>query len=176
MSLIRYIEKAQKELGRDLTKVSDAYIKEGRQVLIAQGHYASGSLDESFESEVVGTFEGIVSAEISFNEYGLALDTGVRPDKVKYAIKHLIPWAKIKHPDKSDEEIKNFLHATRTTHKTEGIGTKASSRFSSNGKRTGWIGDMTESVDKPEDFISFDRILDIILEGIVKNHGKGSRT
>lgn len=161
---------------KGLLKAADKYIDAGRKELKAQGHSASGRLEKSFETKLVGSLEQIMSADIYFNDYGIYLDTGVRPQNVRYSIAHLISWAKIKHPSKSLQEIKSFLYATRTVHKREGIATKASRRFSSTGKRTGWIADSMKKVDKVEDFIDFDKAVQLLLNKIAESYGESSRT
>lgn len=175
MSLLSYIRKAQKELSEQLDSVADAYIKEGRKQLQIQGHKASGALERSFESDIRSTLNDIAGAEISFNDYGIYLDTGVRPDKVRYITTQLIPWARIIMPGKTLTELKTFLYFTRKKHKTEGIGTRASRRFSRNNKRTGWVGDTVENVNEPQDLFSFDRVIGCVMQGIIDNHGKGRR-
>ena len=113
----------------------------------AQGHELSGSAVKQMETMVkfeINTLviEGFVPDYMAIN------NEGVSSNKIPYYpnsgrktskyIDGLIDYAK-RRMGKSDKEAKSVAFAIASKHKREGMPTKASARFSSTGKRTGFI-------------------------------------
>jgi hypothetical protein len=123
--------------------------------LEAQGHYNTGRLSKSLEYEVVfenGAFVGRMGGE----DYGLALEFGIRPEKIPYSpgrgrggrsqyIQGLVKFWQGK--GLNDREALSAAFATANVHKREGVPTRASYQFSRTGTRTGFITEvLNESI------------------------------
>jgi hypothetical protein len=113
----------------------------------AQGHELSGSAVKQMETLVkfeINTLviEGLVPDYMAIN------NEGVPSNKIPYYpnsgrktskyIDGLIDYVK-RRMGKSDKEAKGIAFAIASKHKKEGMPTKASARYSSTGKRTGFI-------------------------------------
>lgn len=124
--------------------------------LIAQGHRNTGSLIKSFEGRVRPDKLGV---EIWGNKYAHYVDKGVKANRIPYTkgrgrggrskyIQALIEYFK----QKGVADPKAAAFATANAHKREGMPTRRSLRFSSTGKRTGFIGTAIqknrESIDR----------------------------
>jgi len=113
----------------------------------AQGHELSGSAVKQMETvirEEIATIviEGYVPDYMAINNSGVTAaripytpNSGRPPSKY---ISGLIDYVK-RRMGKSDKEAKGIAFAIASKHKQEGMPTKASSRYSSTGKRTGFI-------------------------------------
>jgi hypothetical protein len=113
----------------------------------AQGHELSGSAVKQMETvirEEIATIviEGYVPDYMAINNSGVTAaripytpNSGRPPSKY---ISGLIDYVK-RRMGKSDKEAKSIAFAIASKHKKEGMPTKASSRYSSTGKRTGFI-------------------------------------
>lgn len=127
-----------------------------RQTLRAQGHYNTGKLSESIVYSVTVKGESI-SGIIEGPDYAVYLDTGVPASRIPYSgrtgrggtsqyIQGLIVY--FKDRGLPTKEAKNAAFATAAKHKREGMPTTASARFSSTGKRTGFIRESVEDTQK----------------------------
>lgn len=125
-------------------------ISKDKERLRAQGHYASGRLEKSLKSKEYFQNGALVS-DFFTKSYGIDLDTGLRPNQIKYTKEDLLKWAKIVNPSSSDFNINSFVYFTMRKHSIEGTPTKASLRFSSTGERTKWIQRGNELVEKDFD-------------------------
>jgi hypothetical protein len=113
----------------------------------AQGHELSGSAVKQMETvirEEIATIviEGYVPDYMAINNSGVTAaripytpNSGRPPSKY---ISGLIDYVK-RRMGKSDKEAKGIAFAIASKHKKEGMPTKASARYSSTGKRTGFI-------------------------------------
>lgn len=127
-----------------------------RSEVKAQGHYNTGRLDRSFTfdinhlaTKVVGTFYA--------EEYAITLNDGVPAENIPFSpgsgagkslyIDGLIEYFRSKG---FGDQAKGIAFATAWTHKREGMPTRGSYKYSSSGKRTGFIED---AYDKKEDMI-----------------------
>jgi len=113
----------------------------------AQGHNLSGKAIS--EIETVTKFQinelritGLVLDYMAINNSGVTADripytpnSGRPPSKY---IQGLIQYAK-RRMGASDKEAKSIAFAIASKHKKEGMPTRASARFSSTGKRTGFL-------------------------------------
>jgi hypothetical protein len=113
----------------------------------AQGHELSGSAVKQMETFVrmeINTLiiEGLVPNYMAINNSGVTAaripytpNSGRPPSKY---ISGLIDYVK-RRMGKSDKEAKGIAFAIASKHKKEGMPTKGSVRFSTTGKRTGFI-------------------------------------
>jgi hypothetical protein len=113
----------------------------------AQGHELSGSAVKQMETVVkfeINTLviEGLVPDYMAINNSGVTAaripytpNSGRPPSKY---ISGLIDYVK-RRMGKSDNEAKSIAFAIASKHKKEGMPTKGSVRFSTTGKRTGFI-------------------------------------
>lgn len=121
-----------------IERALDLLIAAAKKELRAQGHYASGKLERSFESEIDDSNLALITGEILQEKYGLDLDTGISRGRVRYNPVDLLSWARIIKPGRSTSELMRFLYFTKQKHLKEGIPTRRSYAFSSNGRRTEW--------------------------------------
>lgn len=119
-----------------------------------QGHNNSGALADSmsFEVNLVGSS---IIAEMFALDYAIILDTGVKPTRIPYNrgsgagtsdyITGLINYFRSK--GFGEDEAKGFTFATANVQKREGMPTRNSFEFSSNGRRTGFIDASHETIN-----------------------------
>ena len=136
--------------------ISDLIKQDISTKLKEQGHNNTGSLLNSISYKITQTADSIIT-DFYMNNYGNIVDFGVRANRIPYRrgsgakkskyIDGLINYFQSK--GLSDEESKRAAFATATIHKREGMPTKASSRFSKNGERTGFV---TKVIDNNNNF------------------------
>ena len=132
------------QLGKDISTLAiTAVVNEWK----AQGHNLTG--------KAISEIETIVKFQVNELQItGLVLDymainnQGVTADRIPYTpnsgrppskyISGLIEYAK-KRMGASDREAKSIAFAIASKHKKEGMPTRASARFSTTGRRTGFI-------------------------------------
>ncbi len=119
------------------------------QELRDQGHSLTGELITSLEYRV-RTTAGSVVVEFLSNEYGAYLNTGVSSSRIPYTpggkrrggqskyIQGLIRYVERRMGLRGREAV-GVAFAIARAHKREGMPTRASYRFSKNGRRTGWV-------------------------------------
>jgi hypothetical protein len=118
------------------------------QELKDQGHHLTGSLISSLEEKVSIT-GGRMIIEMLGNDYGDPLNTGVPASRIPYTpgqsrgatskyIEGLIRFAERRFGLRG-KEATSAAFAIARKHKREGMPTQGSYRYSSNGRRTGWI-------------------------------------
>lgn len=101
-----------------------------------QGHRLAGGLIKNLETVV--TEQGdTVTAKIVGPDFAVYIDAGVRPERVRYPVRIMIEY--FQKRGLPLKEATRAGWATRAIHKREGIPTKASFRFSKNGRRTGFV-------------------------------------
>lgn len=148
-------------------------LKESAERYNIQGHNYTGSLIDKARIEVkerLGTFE--VNLVIAL--YGIFLDKGVSANRVRPGrayIEAMIQYAK----RKGIEDPKGFAFAVRAKHLREGIPTAASSRFSKNGRRKGWLTDTISELLAKNYFNEqladiFQRNVEAKVEGVFQKH------
>ena len=116
------------ELFRDYIK------KEGED----QAHRDTGKMLDTLEIQV-NEERGQVTGKLLAEGYSVFVQTGVRADRVNYPIEVMISWWKRK--GLGEKDATRAAWATRSKHKKEGIGTKASNAFSKTGKRINFVSD-----------------------------------
>jgi len=139
-----------------ISSISDLIISDIKTNLKDQGHNNTGSLLNSIDFKAYQAADTIVS-DFFMNDYWNKVNYGVSASRIPYRrgsgakkskyIDALINYFLSK--GYSDKESKSFAFATATIHKREGMPTKASSRFSKNGERTGFV---TKVIDNNNNF------------------------
>ena len=120
---------------------------------VEQGHYINGKVVKEMDIIVEQTVDKISFLFFSL-PYGVYIEGGVSADKIPFSgtgghggksayIQALISYAK-KKMQLPDKEAKSAAFAIAHTHKKRGMPSPASSRFSSTGERTNWIGNTME--------------------------------
>jgi hypothetical protein len=113
----------------------------------AQGHELTGSAVKQMETIVrmeINTLiiEGLIPNYMAINNSGVTANripyTPNSGNKTSKYISGLIDYIK-RRMGKSDKEAKGIAFAIASKHKKEGMPTKGSVRFSTTGKRTGFI-------------------------------------
>ena len=134
---------------------SDALIKRAialmRQKYKIQGHYMTGRLGNSIEGrkKYLGGFD--LEAQFFVVDYGVYVQHGVKANRIPFSptkktgrktslyIQGLMDYAAKKLRIASPEKRLSFAIATARKHKKEDMPTRASYRYSKNGKRTGFM-------------------------------------
>jgi hypothetical protein len=101
-----------------------------------QGHRLTGGLIENIEV-VVSEQGDTVTGKLIGPDYAIYVDAGVPANRVRYPVKIMIEY--FQKRGLAVKDATRAAWATRAKHKIEGIPTKASFRFSKNGRRTGFI-------------------------------------
>jgi hypothetical protein len=111
-----------------------------------QGHNLTGNAIQQLETRIVAGGDIVIQGYVV--DYMANLNAGVTAANIPYSpgsgarsskyIAGLIDYVK-KRMGKSDREAKSIAFAIASRQKREGMPTKASSRFSKSGKRTGFI-------------------------------------
>jgi len=129
-----------------------------RKEVRGQGHVLSGNLVDSITYEVKTTPEGY-TAVMYAADYGIVVNMGVSAQHIPYSgrrgrggtslyIQGLISY--FERRGLPSREAKGAAFATAAVHKRQGMPTRASFRFSRNGRRTGFvetvIGNNTEKL------------------------------
>jgi hypothetical protein len=151
-----------------LQKVAARSIVKFQRGIDAQGHNLTGRLKGSFETVTKSNQNGI-QADILVEGYGQFVDQGVKANRIPYS-------GRSGRGGKSEyiEGLKDFFirrgrgasealraaFATAAKHRREGMPTRASYRFSRNGKRTDFItgeipGIETDLVQTVENTVAF---------------------
>lgn len=156
MALSRAIEdKYRREVEAVAQQMADIMKDELRKAFLAQGHNHTGSAAKSIE-EVITFSRSSTAIDILMNDYATIVNTGVTANRIPYRrgsgqrsskyIQALIQYFKVK--GLGEKEARGAAFATATKHKREGMPTRASSRFSSTGKRTGFLEVSRAEADK----------------------------
>jgi|SRR5690625_882223 len=133
-----------------------------------QGHVLSGSLINSIETKT-GIYSNKIRGVLSMNMYGMAQETGIPASNIPFNepsnrggtsdyIEALIGF----FVERDADDPVSAAFATASVHRKEGMPTKASSRFSSSGRRTGFV---SHTVFEEGD--SIDSILNSIFDATV---------
>lgn len=112
----------------------------------AQGHNLTGNAIQQLETRIVTGADIVIQGYVV--DYMANINAGVTAANIPYSpgsgarsskyIAGLIDYVK-RRMGKSDREAKSIAFAIASKHKREGMPSKASARFSSTGKRTGFI-------------------------------------
>lgn len=119
-----------------------------------QGHYMTGALIEKLEWAVKSESDKIVM-ELYMNKYGIYINNGVKASNIPFSqpsgrggrskyIGALQNYVQ-RRMGLSEKKSLSVAFAIAQTHKKEGMPTKASSRFSQSGKRTGFLDEAVQN-------------------------------
>lgn len=132
----------EQTLQSELARITDLLKSE----LSAQGHRNTGRLERSFTYEVKREGD-LLTGRISANEYAIYLEFGVPANRIPYSpgsgarsskyIAGLINYFTTKGLPAN--EARSAAFATARAHKREGMPTRASFAYSTNGRRTGFM-------------------------------------
>lgn len=119
--------------------------KELQKELRQQGHYNTGKLESSFTSQITQSSDKVKLEGFAL-DYAQILNDGTRPAKASFA---QFPFVVEFFTSKGYSEAKAKQYAAMTINRwmKEGMSTKASARFSKNGKRLNFIGLVNELID-----------------------------
>ncbi|HQO72649.1 MAG TPA: hypothetical protein PLJ53_07870 [Sedimentibacter sp.] len=157
--------------------ISDLIKQDISTKLKEQGHNNTGSLLNSISYKITQTADSIIT-DFYMNNYGNIVDFGVRANRIPYRrgsgakkskyIDGLINYFQSK--GLSDAESKRAAFATANVHKQDGMPTKASSRFSKTGERTGFITKVIDS-DNPYNIMlhEFGLKIDTYIDDLINN-------
>ena len=122
----------------DYKKIGKFIIKQLQKELIGQGHSATGNLVNSFEQRVIPIPDGM-ALEILMDDYGTYVNDGRRAGGKKVPINVLVEWIERRAIANGDKEVKSIAFAIQQTIFKEGSPTSGSFKFSTNGRRVGFI-------------------------------------
>ena len=139
------------EVAAELLRVLKELEATGKAELKAQGHVATGRGINSIQALITEQSEDRAVGVIMAEDYLIGpVDKGVKRSRIPYTpgqsrartslyIQGLINWARTVKPSLTDQERKSFAFAVAAKHKKEGMPTRGSYAFSTNGRRKGWI-------------------------------------
>lgn len=152
-----------------LKAVSARSIRKFQAEIDTQGHNLTGKLKGSFETRLTSTKNSIQS-DITVEGYGRFVDQGVKANRIPYSgrsgrggkskyIEGLKDY--FMRRGRGASEALRAAFATAAKHRQEGMPTRASARFSANGRRTGFIeneipGIETDIVQTVEKTVAFE--------------------
>jgi hypothetical protein len=166
----------------------ETFIKEELlKTWVEQGHNINGKVVKEMDIIVEQTVDKISFLFFSL-PYGVYIAGGVSADKIPFSgiggggksayIQGLISYAK-KKLSLPDKEAKSAAFAIAYTHKKRGMPSPASSKFSSTGERTNWIGN---TMERNEGLIRqfmlryVDSIISVLFDNIILKYIKEFKT
>lgn len=167
------------ELLHRIERAVEKFMQRGPHELEQQGHVATKNLIYSFELDMSQEDLNRISARILTLDYGLDVDTGTPAFEIRKKgrrhLQDLLDWIAVIQPNLRPKERLSFANRANIAHQREGVPTKASVRFSKNGRRTGWIKHAYED-QKAQDQLERDlQILEVIAEGFEEAAVQASR-
>lgn len=119
--------------------------KELQKELRQQGHYNTGKLEGSFTSKITQSSDKVKLVGLAL-DYAQILNDGTRPAKASFAqFPFVVEFFESK--GYSEAKAKQYTAMTINRWMKEGMSTKASARFSKNGKRLNFIGLVNELIN-----------------------------
>lgn len=144
-----------KNLNFELNDLREKVVEFVREELTEQGHNLTGNLLNSVSTRQVSSGDEITIL-VEHLAYGRFVDQGVRPSRIPFSpgsgartskyiegLKEFVRLRRIAGPLESD--ILGAAFAIAKKHKKEGMPTRASRRFSSNGRRVGYMSTTLET-------------------------------
>lgn len=163
-------EISRTEILRRFQRTLDAMADRGKFELAQQGHKATGNLIFSLEGKIDKADLDLLIGNILVLDYGIDVDTGTPASQVptpadpsayrKY-IMALLDWTFVVEPNIRLGERYRWVNGTAKAHAREGIPTKASVRFSKNGRRKGWIDASFSTQDAQKEFERLFNLVDL---------------
>jgi hypothetical protein len=122
-----------------LQRLANVLIKEMQMQLRIANHIMTGTLSDSIESRILNTIEGR-KIEIWIEQYGIALDQGVPPDRIPFTepsgrggrskyIEGLQRFAQLKLGVTDNRESLSIAFAIARKHKKLGMPVKGPTKF-----------------------------------------------
>jgi len=137
----------------NVTKIADLLVDLIKKEWVAQGHHLTGKFENSLETKIIKSSDSIKFQVIDGTDegYGKILDNGVPAENIPYTpgrgrggtskyIQGLINYAKLRM-GAADKDAVSIAFAIANKHAKEGMPTRASSKYSSTGKRTKFVAD-----------------------------------
>ena len=167
----------------------EGFIKEELlKTWVDQGHNINGKVVREMDIIVEQTTSKISFLFFSL-PYGVYMEAGVDASKIPFSgssgrggksayIQALIGYAK-KRMNLPDKQAKSAAFAIAHSQKKRGMPTPASSRFSSTGERTNWIGNtMERNEGMIREFMSryVDSIISVLFDNIILKYSKEFNT
>lgn len=127
------------EIKRGANRVMNKLREDIKKELIDQGHKNTGNFEKNIDI-VVTTTKNTVIASMYMPDYWKTLEEGLTTDQVRSLTGHVEALTKY-FVSKSNPitQARNIAILTRNRHLREGLPTRASYRFSKNGRRTGFL-------------------------------------
>ena len=156
------------------SEVAEIVLISVKAELEAQGHKMTGDLYNSIKYEIRSEASKVI-IDYSFLDYGMVQNYGIKADRIPFSagsgakkskyIDGLVKFVQ-NRMGKSGKEAERIAFAIARKHKTEGMPTKGSTKFSKNGRRTNWINEgIAEATPKVNEAISkyFPMVIDSIM-------------
>lgn len=153
-------QKFVEEVRAVMDDMLDFVMKELRNEIEAQGHNFTGAMSDTMRKEVIDIGNAI-EGSIWINSYYKQVNEGVTADRIPFSpgsgagkSKYIEALTKYmaQRLGLSEREALSAAFAVAHKHKAEGMPTRSSYRFSSNGKRLGFftntINDAAPMIDK----------------------------
>ena len=120
--------------------------------LVAQGHNNTGTLIESVRVELIESLEGIVIVASNL-DYGQYVNDGRKPGKFP-PVDALRKWVEERGLASEEKEVNAIAFLIGRAIRDQGSPTRGAYKYSKNGKRKDWIGQVLEANEQ----IIFDHI------------------
>lgn len=142
----------------------------------AQGHELTGRAAQEVETVIVQKAGG-VNIEGYILDYMATISEGVPAGRIPYSpgsgarfsqyIAGLTRYARLRM-GASQQEAERIAFAIASTHKREGMPSERSKRFSSTGRRTGFIA---SGLDKEEPVLAalIEDAIEVVISGVIEN-------
>ncbi len=164
--------------------LSEYLIRQFDEQLKMQGHVLTGKLNKSIEAKAIKTAQGFDLVFFAEN-YGGFLNEGVPAERIPYRqgvyskggtslyIQGLIAYVK-RRMFLTGKEAVSVAFAIAATHRKEGMPTKNSYKYSSNGLRLKWVDTV---VEESTEFIekSIERFFEDRIEALFVNYFEQNR-
>jgi len=114
--------------------------------LVAQGHNNTGTLIESVRVDLVETLTGVVLIASNL-DYGQYINDGRKPGTMP-PVSALAKWVMQRGIASEQREVNSIAWAIAIAIKKQGSPTRGAFKYSKNGKRTDWIGQVLEANER----------------------------
>jgi hypothetical protein len=114
--------------------------------LVAQGHNNTGTLIESVRVDLVETLTGVVLIASNL-DYGQYINDGRKPGTMP-PVSALAKWVMQRGIASEQREVNSIAWAIAIAIKKQGSPTRGAYKYSKNGKRTDWIGQVLEANER----------------------------
>lgn len=169
----------QQDIERRILQAAKKFADRGVNELIDQGHVATKNLIYSISAEVDASNLDRVRLMVEALDYGVDVDQGKTALEVRQLgqqhVRNLLDWIAVIKPNLPPKEKISFANRAAAAHRKQGIPTKASKRFSKNGRRTGWITQAYDTKEAQEQLEDDLRLLDFLGDSFQEAIEKAAR-